>query len=54
MAESEKKGIVKSVGDSIKDVVPKTTGGKVAGGVFAGLLSVGSFFIGRITKKSKK
>ncbi len=54
MADNEKKGFVKSVTDSVKDVVPKTTGGKVAGGVFAGLLSVGSFFIGRITKKSKK
>lgn len=50
----EKKGFVTSVKDSVKDVVPKTTGGKVVGGIFAGLLSAGSFFVGRLTKGDKK
>lgn len=53
MAE-EKKSIVKTIGSSVRDVVPKTTGGKVAGGIFAAVLSVGSFFVGRLTKGSKK
>lgn len=54
MAEGTKKGFGETVKQSVKDVVPKTTGGKVVGAIGTAIVSVGSFFIGRLSKGGKK
>jgi len=53
MAE-EKKSFIETAKQSVKDVVPKTTGGKVVGAAGTILVSIGSFFIGRLSKGKKK
>lgn len=54
MAEGTKKSFIETAKQSVKDVVPKTTGGKVVGAVGTAIVSIGSFFIGRLTSKGKK
>ena len=43
--------LVKDVGKAFKDAIPNSKGGKIAGGTVFGLTTIGSFFLGRLSKK---
>lgn len=46
--------VTSAVKGACKDAVPSSVGGKVVAGTATAVVAVGSFFLGRATKKAKK
>ena len=48
---TKKENKIVAIGKAFKDAIPNTKGGKIAGGTVFGLTTIGSFFLGRLSKK---